>query len=330
MHQIPLILVTGAAGFVGRAVVEYLRSLDLPVRAMVRKERDIKALEDLGCEVVLAELTDRESLIAAMNGIEKVYHIAAAFRQASIEDEVYRQVNIEGVRSVFEIAIESGVKRIVHCSTVGVHGDVEHSPGTEETPYAPGDIYQITKMEGEKVALEFFRSNKIGGNVIRPAMIYGPGDMRTLKLFRMIAKQRFFYVGDGSKHVHFIDVRDLAKSFYLAMEKTEINGEVFIISGARSLPLKEFATLVANHLGVKPPWLHLPVKPIQWIGSLCEAICVPLGIEPPIYRRRVDFYTKNRSFSSAKANKLLEFVPAQTLDGEISDICQSYQDLSLL
>src|SRR5690606_30473682 len=118
MHNTPSIIVTGAAGFVGKAVVEYLRSLDLPVRAMVRKESDMQSLKDLGCEVVLAELTDRESLVKAMKGVGKVYHIAAAFRQAGIEDDVYRQVNIEGVRSVFEIAIESGVKRIIHCSTV--------------------------------------------------------------------------------------------------------------------------------------------------------------------------------------------------------------------
>jgi len=320
----PKILVTGAAGFVGENIVRQLRSLDLSVRAMVRKEEDVARLAGLGCEVVLADLASKQSLELAVEGIEKIYHIAAIFRQAGVGDEVYRKVNVEGTKALFEAAINANVKRIVHCSTVGVHGDVENPPADENAPYAPGDIYQRTKMEGEQIALNFFHSGKIGGVVIRPAMIYGPGDMRTLKLFKMIAKKRFFYVGKGAKHVHFIDVRDLAKAFYLAMEANSKNAEVYIISGNESLALKEFAKIVANELGVSEPWMKLPVKPVQLLGSCVESICIPLKVEPPIYRRRVDFFTKHRQFNSNKAREELNFSPSQNLQGEVHDICRWY------
>ncbi len=97
-----------------------------------------------------------------------------------------------------------GSSKTNNASTVGVLGHIEHPPADENTPYQPGDIYQQTKMEGELIALDYFRSGKISGNVIRPGMVYGPGDMRTLKLFSMISKGTFFYVGQGEATVHFV------------------------------------------------------------------------------------------------------------------------------
>jgi nucleoside-diphosphate-sugar epimerase len=125
--------------------------------------------------------------------------------------------------------------------------------------------------------------------------------------------------------VHWIDVRDLARAFRLAMEHEELNAEVYIIAGATSVPLREMAEEVARQLGVSRPWIRLPVKPMQWAGSVCEAMCRPLGIEPPLYRRRVDFYTKSRDFDGSKAKRELGFVPAQTFQQEIADIIAFYR-----
>lgn len=325
MSTPPLYLVTGAGGFVGSEIVRQLHARGSRVRALVRNPAQTPELESLGVEVALGDICDRTALAKALEGVSGVFHIAALFRQANQPDSVYRDVNVQGVRNVFELAIEAGVTRIVHCSTVGVLGHVETPPADENTPFNPGDIYQVTKMEGEKLAMDFFKAGKIGGVVIRPAMIYGPGDTRTRKLFRMVARKRFFYVGKGDNLVHFIDVRDLARAFLLAMEHTERNNELYIIAGQRALPLREFCGIAAAKLGVKPPCLKLPVKPMQWAGSLCEAVCVPLRIDPPIYRRRVDFYTKDRSFNGAKAREQLGFEPAQTVEAEIHDILEDYQ-----
>lgn len=325
MNKNDLYLVTGAGGFVGMEVVKELRAQDIPVRALIRKPEQADALHALGAEPFIGDICDADAMQKAMRGVKGVYHIAALFRQADQPDSAYYAVNVEGVRTVLEAAQAAGVERVIHCSTVGVLGHIENPPADENTPYQPGDIYQTTKMEGEKLALETFRSGAIQGVVIRPAMIYGPGDTRTLKMFRMIAKRRFFYVGRGDNLVHFIDVRDLARSFRLAMERMERNGEIYIIAGARALPLRELAEATAALLGVKPPWIKIPVKPMQWLGSLCEAICVPLRINPPIYRRRVDFFTKDRSFDGRKAKEQLGFEPAQSPEAEWKDIVTDYQ-----
>jgi dihydroflavonol-4-reductase len=323
-------LVTGAAGFSGSWLVRHLCSLGHPVRAMVRNLAKADQLRSWGADVVVADVKDKDSLLAATQDCDRVYHIAALFRQAGLPDSEYHAVNVQGVQNMLDAAIAAGVQRLIHCSTIGVLGGIKNPPGTEDTPYNPGDIYQQTKMEGELVALDYFKRRLISGLVIRPAMIFGPGDERTLKLFRMIARRKFFYVGDGRAPVHWIDVRDLARAFVLAMEKEHLNGGVFIIAGRESVPLKEMCKLVAGKLGVSPPRLHLPVRPLQMLGSLCEAVCTPLRIEPPIFRRRVDFFTKARQFDWSKARRELGFEPAGNLEGEIDDILAYYKEHQML
>ncbi|OQA25480.1 MAG: 3 beta-hydroxysteroid dehydrogenase/Delta 5--_4-isomerase [Verrucomicrobia bacterium ADurb.Bin345] len=321
-----LYLVTGAAGFVGSYVVRELCAAGYRVRGLVRQPGQAAGVESAGAEAVIGDIRDPQTLAPAMAGAAGVCHIAAMFRQANEPDQVYYDINATGTRNVLDAAIAAGVPRVVHCSTVGVLGHIEHPPADETTPYNAGDIYQRSKMEGEKAALDYFRSGRIGGVVIRPAMIYGPGDTRTLKMFRMIAKGTFFYVGRGDNLVHFIDVRDLARAFRLALERVERNGGIYIIAGARAMPLRELAACAARELGVHPPRLRVPVKPMQWLGSLCEAVCVPLRINPPLYRRRVDFFTKDRCFDGHLAAEHLGFRPAQTPQQEIRDILKDYRD----
>jgi len=317
-------LVTGAAGYLGGALVEDLARKGEKVRAMVRTRVGMDRLDSLGVQVVEADIRDASTLRTAMDGVVRVHHIAALFRQAGFPESVYRDINAEGTRRMLDAAIAAGVRRFVHCSTGGVLGDIRQPPGTETSPFNPGDAYQRTKLEGEQIAMDTFRSGRIRGCVIRPAMIYGPGDTRNLKMFRMIAKKRFFYAGP-CKHVHFIDVRDLVHAFELAMEHEEINAEVYIIAGEKAVPLNVMAETVARHLGVPPPWLRVPVKPLQWLGSACEAVCTPLNIRPPLYRRRVDFFTKNRHFDASKAARDLGFKPARSFDDEVADICAWYR-----
>ncbi len=318
------VLVSGAAGFVGTALCEHLVAHGYRVRAMVRKSSDVERLASIGAEPILADLSNKNSLSKALEGVSGVFHIAALFRQAGLPASEFFKINVEGTKNLLDCAIDANVNKFVHCSTVGVCGHIENLPGTELTPYNPGDPYQESKAEGEKLFLSYVEQGKISGSVIRPAMIYGPHDTRTLKLFKKISEKKFFYVGPGKALVHFVDVRDLANAFRLAFENPNINGETFIIAGESSMELKELCSIISAILGVPEPWLHLPIKPMQFIGSLCEAVCTPLHINPPIFRRRVDFFTKDRRFDFSKANRLLQYNPSQSLVKEILDIIASY------
>ena len=317
-------LVTGAAGFVGGHLVRHLKSAAIRVRGMVRSATQAEAIKPFVDEVVIADLTDPASLSAAVEGVAGIYHVAGIFRQSDVPDQVFFDINAEGTRHLFDAAIAAGVSRIVHCSTNGVHSDIEHPPANEEYPFNPGDVYQQSKLDGELIAMEYFRKETIKGIILRPTMIWGPGDDRTLKMFRMIAKKRFFYVGSGDTLHHWVDVRDLAEAFRLAMD-AEMNAEAFLIGGRQYKSLKSIADEIANQLGVAKPWLHLPAKPMMLLAHATELVCQPFGIEPPIFRRRVAFFLKSRAYDISKARQSLQFDPQQEIEGEIRDIIDGYK-----
>jgi dihydroflavonol-4-reductase len=322
-------LVTGAGGFVGQHLVRHLHKKGIRVRAMVRNPLQADGLKKYA-DVVVADITRPETLDAALDGVAGVYHIAGLFRQESVPDQVFYDVNATGVKNIFEAAIRAGVPRVVHCSTNGVHSDIKHPPANENAPFNPGDVYQESKLAGEEIAMSYYQSGRIGGVVIRPTMIYGPGDERTLKLFRMIAKRRFFYVGKGEAYTHWIDVRDLAEAFYLAMENEEVNAEAFLIGGASYHTLKENVREISRQLKTPEPWLHLPVLPIMTLAHFFEIVFKPFGIEPPLFRRRVAFFLKHRAYDISKARERLGFTPKQDFSGEVAEIIKDYNARGVL
>lgn len=326
----PIFLVTGAAGFVGKHLVQHLHDQGIRVRGMVRKPEQAEALRDVADEVIVADLQKPETLPPAVEGVAGVYHVGAIFRQEGLPDEVFYDVNAEGVRRMLDASIAAGVPRFIHCSTNGVHSDIENPPADETAPFKPGDIYQRTKLAGEEIAMEYFAAGKIGGVVLRPTMIYGPGDQRTLKLFRMIAKGRFFYVGPGNAYTHWVDVRDLAEAFQLAMDAKDINGEAFLIGGKAYHPLRKNVEEIAGQLEVAEPKLHLPVAPVMALAHVVQAICKPLGVEPPLFPRRVSFFLKHRAYDISKAQKILGYEPKQDFAGEIKDIITDYRQAGYL
>ncbi len=309
------VLVSGATGFTGGHLARHLATRGAAVRGLVRPRSRPRAaaLQEAGIEIVLGDLADDASLARACDGVDTVYHIAATFRNAGQPDAAYRAVNVRGTRALLDAALAAGVTRFVHCSTVGVHGHVERPPADEDAPLAPGDIYQETKLEGERLARSAGASGGMEVVVARPAGIYGPGDTRFLKLFRGIAKRRFPLLGSGAVCYHFTYIDDLVEGLRLCGEAPVAAGRTYILAGRHYTPLTELVRVIAEEVGVAPPRWRLPVWPVWAAGALCEAVCVPLGVEPPLFRRRVDFFIKNRAFDTARARRELGFEPAVDL-----------------
>lgn len=293
---------------------------------MARNAERARGVLPQGVEIVEGDVTDPAVVQRAMRGIDVVYHLAAAYREANIPDERYRQVHVHATRLLLEAAMERGVRRFVHCSTVGVHSHIANPPADETWPHTPGDVYQATKSEGELLALAFNREHGLPVSVIRPVAIYGPGDLRLLKLFRMVARQRFVMLGSGQVFLHMVHVDDLVQGLRLAAVRDAAVGEVFIIAGDEYVSLTELAARIAAIYQVPPPRLRLPVWPFYAAGALCELICVPLGIEPPIYRRRVSFFTKSRAFTNAKAKRMLGFQPHVSLQQGLEQTARWYTE----
>lgn len=328
------VLVTGATGFTGGHLAQHLSARGDRVRALVRPisrgRFDRSALPARGVAAAEGDLSDAAAVRRAAEGIDVVYHIAATYREAGQPDSAYRAINVEGTRHVLQAAKDAGVKRVVHCSTGGVHGHIAHPPANEDAPFNPGDIYQETKLAAEQLAREFGASNGLDVVVARPIGIYGPGDTRFLRMFRGLARGRFPLIGSGQAFYHLTFIDDLVEGFRLCGTVPAASGRTYILAGPRYTTLEQLIQLVARQLGVSPPRVHLPVWPFWTAGLLCEMICVPLRIEPPIYRRRVDFYTKSRAFDTTRARTELGFAPAVDLEEGIRRTADWYRKEGLL
>ncbi len=317
------VLVTGASGFTGGHLVRALAAAGHEVRAFVRHVPVEGGGERV--EVVAGDLRDEASLARAVAGMEVVYNIAALYRQAGLTADTYRAVNATAAGRLVTLAAGAGVRRVVHCSTVGVHGDVERPPANEDAPLRPGDVYQRTKLEGETLVREAAARTGIEVTVARPSGIYGPGDRRLLKLFRG-AVRRWPRLGNGRIYYHLTYIDDLVDGLALCGGHPAAANRTYILAGGEVSTLDELMRMIARAAGVTPQRLHLPVWPFWLAGALCEAISVPLGIEPPLYRRRVDFFTKSRAFDITRARTELGYAPRVGLRDGIARTLRWYRE----
>ena len=196
------------------------------------------------------DLPDAAAVQRAADGVDVIYHIAALYREAGLPESEYRAVNVEAVGTLVDAARRGGVRRVVHCSTVGVHGDIKHPPANEDAPLRPGDIYQRTKLEGEEAARETAARTGVEVVIARPTGIYGPGDRRLLKLFRGVARRRFVILGDGRIFYHLTYIDDLIEGFRLCGELPQAANRTYILAGNEVRTLNELVRLIAEHLGV--------------------------------------------------------------------------------
>jgi nucleoside-diphosphate-sugar epimerase len=328
--KLETIALTGASGYTGGHLLRALVARGHTVRALIRRESVREELRLPGVVLVEGELGDDDAARRLMDGAQAVLHVAAVYRTAGHTDEYYRQVNVSGTTCLLDAACRAGLRRFVHTSTVGVHGHVRDAPADETSPMAPGDIYQSTKAQAELLALRCHQERGLPVSVVRPGAIYGPGETRLLKLFRSIARGRYAIVGSGRTFYHPVFIDDLVQGFLLALDRPEAVGQAFIVAGPQYVTQRELADLIARHTGGRVLPFRIPAWPLQLVGDLVEACCIPLGIDPPIHRRRVDFWTKSRAFSIEKARRLLGFEPKVDIDEGVRRTAVWYREHSWL
>lgn len=301
------ILVTGASGYTGGHLARRLLAQGHHVRVLARPTSNLSGLSGDNLEIQFGDLS-QPLPDQLLDGIDIVYHIAAAFR-TEVNTQYFYDTNVGGTERLLELAARAGIGRFVHCSTVGVLGDIKHPPADETAPYNPGDDYQASKAVAERNALEFSQKRGLPLSVVRPGGIYGPGDTRFLKVYRAINRGAFWLIGDGNVQYTFIHIDDLVDGFLLVGHHDKIIDEIFILTGAEIVTIRDWIELVADVLGKPMPRRQLPLLPVMLAAHLCKAVCTPLGVEPPLYPRRLDFFTKDRAFDIGKAERILGFRP---------------------
>ncbi|MCZ6595752.1 MAG: NAD(P)-dependent oxidoreductase [Bacteroidetes bacterium] len=320
------IFVTGGIGFTGAALVMRLVELGHEVKTLDNKD-GIRAeeLRKAGGEVVIGSITEAELVDKCTDGMEFVFHIAAAFRELNVPQKYYYDVNVGGTENVMKAAKKYGVKKVVYCSTQGVHGHIKNPPGDENSPIAPEDYYQQTKYEGEIVFKEYLNDGMIG-TIIRPTAIYGPGDPeRFFMIYKRVSKGLFPMFGSGKTFYHPLYIDNLIDAFTLTLDIDKGKGETYIIGDEEYVSIQTLVEKVAKAINAKVKIPHFPIILPIIVGHIVEKICKPFGIAPPIFPRRVDWYQQVRAFKIDKAKKDLGYKPKVGLDEGLRRTGQWYR-----
>lgn len=324
-------LVTGGTGFTGSHLAKRLLENGDDVVVLDQKVGLYgDRLSDAGADVVLGSVTNSETVSSVTVDVDVVYHLAAMFRDVDAPKQEYWNVNVGGTRNVLEAAEKHDVHRVVYCSTQGVHGHVDNPPGDENTPIEPEDYYQKTKYEGELVCQEFM-DRGLDIAIVRPTAIYGPGDPgRWLMLFKMARTGRFLMFGDGKTTYHPVYIDNLVDLFRLAAEKPEAVGKTYIGGDEQYYTLNEIVRMVGEAIDVRVRIHHLPFWPLWLASAAVEYACKPFPFDPPLFRRRADWFRQVRAFSINKAREELGYRPEVGLSEGLRITARWYRENGFL
>jgi|SRR6266404_4204139 len=306
------IVVTGATGFIGCQLAQMLAGLghDLVTTgraASAVESARLERLEKAGVRVEVGSLLDEGFAGRLTKACEIVIHLAAAQHEGNVPDSYFRNTNVNGTRLLLEAAIGAGVRRFVYGSTIGVYGSASDQELTEQSATRPENIYAVTKLEAEQVVSA--RAAQIETCIGRISETYGPGDFRLLKLFRAIDRGAFVMLGSGQNVRQVIYVDDLAAGLWLAAQHPGAVSQTFVFAGTEVMTTRSMVAQIAAALQRRPPRMRIPVWPFRAGAAVLESTLRPLGIQPPLTQRRLDFFTKSFSFSTAKYRQVLGFAP---------------------
>ncbi|MBN2256703.1 MAG: SDR family oxidoreductase [Anaerolineaceae bacterium] len=305
-----MILVTGATGHIGNVLIRKLLKRKEHVRAMVLPNEDRTALEGLNIEIVEGDVLDLKSLRQAMQGVDRVFHLAGLISVLPGEDPIVRMVNLTGTRNVAEVAREMHVRRLIYTSSIHAIQRIEKGTIDETVPFDPKTTissYDRSKAEASLAVLDAVRDG-LDAVIVCPTGVIGPHDYRGSEMGRLFMdwmKSRFNFLVKGA--YDFVDVRDVADGQILASERGR-KGESYILSGQK-ISLPEILRQIQKALGVTKYALALPIRLAMFAASFAPLYMRIFGKKPRFTTYSLETVMGNSTISNAKARRELGFRP---------------------
>lgn len=302
------VVVTGAGGFIGSHLVDDQLSKGRKVTAFdVNLDRLAHQSGNPDCTLAKGDVRDKELLETLIPGHDIVFHLASAHLEVNKPPSYFEETNVEAVGRLVDICQRHNVRRLVHCSSVGVFGSLKSLPADESTECAPTIAYEKTKLAGEKALHAAVKD--LDYVILRPAWVYGSRCLRTLKLLQAIKRRKFIKVGFKKTYRHPVYITDMLDAFEKAATVPEASGQTLIIGASEALPLDQLIDEVARAVGSDFRPVTVPLMIMAPTCFVVEKIWGVLGKEPPFSTRSLKFFTESSSFDISRARQVLDFQP---------------------
>jgi nucleoside-diphosphate-sugar epimerase len=328
------ILITGGTGFIGRRLVRRLQQHGHQVRLLARTD-PAPDMEACGLEVVKGDVTNRDSLRGIVESVDMVYHLAGIGHVAAIgraSHDHFRSVNVDGLRNLLEEICGSGnhVSKFIHFSSTAAMGLIE-GEADERSICCPETPYQLSKYDAEQLLMDYRGDSNLPVVVLRPSMVYGPGDRSRdfLSMCRLVKKGLFPIATSSEALTPLVYVDDVVQAGVLAGERGRI-GETYIITSERSYPMRELVEALAEALGVRRGYVRLPCWTLAGAALASEAVSSVIKCPPALTRRRLKSIQANRSFSISKAVEELGYRPQVSLQEGVEFAINWYKSVGYL
>lgn len=326
-----MILVTGASGLLGSHLVDALVARGDAVRALLQPGEDASRLEAQGVEISRGDLTDTASLTEATRGVSVVMNCAAKTGPWG-PPAVYEAINVRGLEALTRAAMDAGATRIVHVSSITVHGNDVHGVADETAPFhEEPNPYTRTKIAGEQLLQRMARDEGAPVTIVRPGWIYGPRDAASFGRFaEMIRRQGMVVIGSGQNHIPLIYVTDVAQGMMLAAAAPNAVGQAYLLVNDERVTQSQYLSLIAKDLAVPAPTRHIPYGFAVAAGATAETVFRWLGREspPPLMRYGLQLLGGENQFVIAKARRDLGFDPQVPMEDGVRRSVDWFQSRS--
>jgi nucleoside-diphosphate-sugar epimerase len=302
-----LVLVTGAAGFIGRHLVQRLIADGCCVRALSRREIPVsdQLLGNSQVEVVRGDLRNANSVREAARQCDVIYHLATARSGPGIGPSLW-ETNVEGTANIARAAVECQVKRVVFTSSTSVYGHMAARHNLDETSSPrPDSPYALSKLAAERILLE---KRGLDAVIVRLGWVWGDGAVRSVDLFRSIASGRFRLWGSGKGLRTLMDPSEVVDGLVRAGNTEHIEGRLYLLTGREAVSLRELLDLMAQELGVPPPRATFAAAPLSAYAA-CDHLFYRVTSRRLSGSYRADLFLDDRSFNISKTRVELGWEP---------------------
>lgn len=325
------VLLTGASGFIGKNLCAYLKSKGIKVIFVVRDKAKLRDAGEIvgGSQLIEGDLNEPCTLAKLPENIDVVIHAAARLGEWKADKRLIMQANVQVTENLLGWFSRSQCKQFVFISTPGVQG-FGHKLAKETAPYHPRGVYEESKVLAEEKIRNYRFTTGQHWTIIRPDFVYGPGDMRRLKLYKRIMRRQWIRIGSGTSVIRPTYVEDVCRAVYICLKNPKAYSQVFNVGGAELISSEDYIKTIAGILGVKPLPLRIPTALAKIGAEASECLAKMTNTNPIVTKGQIEFLIQDHGTDISKIKEVLGCEPTTSFDAGMRSTLSWAREKNLL